>query len=68
MVTAMEDACPNGVREEEEVTAPGQPGAEGPPTVPSTQGTDTSGGEERGGKGGVSPPGRGEILQSLILF
>lgn len=48
MVTAMEDACPNGVREEEvEMTSPGQPGVEGPPAVQSTQEPDTSGGEER---------------------
>lgn len=47
MVTAMEDACPNGVREEEERTPPGQPEAEGPPAVQSTQEPDTSGGEER---------------------
>lgn len=48
MVTAMEDACPNGVREEEEeMTPPGQPGMEGPPAVQSTQEPDTSGGEER---------------------
>ncbi|GLD57855.1 MAGUK p55 subfamily member 6-like protein [Lates japonicus] len=43
MVTAMEDACPNGVREEEEVTPLGQPGMEGPPAARSTQGADTSG-------------------------
>ncbi|KAG8005131.1 MAGUK p55 subfamily member 6 [Nibea albiflora] len=44
MVTAMEDACPNGVREkEEEMTSPGQPGMEGPPAVQSTQEPDTSG-------------------------
>ncbi|XP_075968885.1 MAGUK p55 subfamily member 6b isoform X2 [Anarhichas minor] len=45
MVTAMEDACPNGVREEEEeeVTPPGQLGVEGPPAVQSTQEADTSG-------------------------
>lgn len=49
MVTAMEDACPNGVQEEqeEEVTPPRQPGAEGTPAERSTQETDTSGGEER---------------------
>lgn len=49
MVTAMEDACPNGVREkeEQEVTPPGEPGLEGAPAVRSTQGADTSGGEER---------------------
>lgn len=46
MVTAMEDACPNGVREEE-VTPLGQTGMEGPPAARSTQGADTSGGEER---------------------
>ncbi|KAF7668483.1 hypothetical protein LDENG_00010090 [Lucifuga dentata] len=39
MVTAMEDACPNGVQEEEE----GQPAVEGPPTAQSTQGSDSSG-------------------------
>ncbi|XP_037650486.1 MAGUK p55 subfamily member 6b isoform X1 [Sebastes umbrosus] len=43
MVTAMEDACPNGVREEEEVTPPGQPGVEGPPAVQSTQEADAPG-------------------------
>lgn len=50
MVTAMDDSCPNGVREkeEEEVTPPGgQPGVEGPSAVRSAQGADTSGGEER---------------------
>lgn len=46
MVT--EDAFPNGVREEEEqeVMPPGEPGVEGAPAVRSTQGADTSGGEE----------------------
>ncbi|XP_044028733.1 MAGUK p55 subfamily member 6b isoform X2 [Siniperca chuatsi] len=44
MVTAMEDACPNGVREEEEEMAPpGQPGMESPPAMQSTQEPDTSG-------------------------
>ncbi|XP_071355323.1 MAGUK p55 subfamily member 6b isoform X1 [Trachinotus anak] len=46
MVTAMEDASPNGVREEEEeeeVTPLGQPGVEGPPAMRSTQGADTPG-------------------------
>ena len=48
MVTAMEDACPNGVREEaEELTPPGQPGVEGPSAVQSPQEPDASGGEER---------------------
>ena len=48
MVTAMEDACPNGVREEaEELTPPGQPGMEGPSAVQSPQEPDASGGEER---------------------
>lgn len=47
MVTAMDDSCPNGVREEDEVTPPGQPGVEGAPAVQSPQGADTSGGEER---------------------
>lgn len=48
MVTAMEDACPNGVREEaEEMTPPGQPGVEGPSAVQSPQEPDASGGEER---------------------
>lgn len=43
MVTAMEDACPNGVREEE-----GQLADEGPPPAAQpTQGPDSSGGEER---------------------
>lgn len=47
MVTAMEDSCPNGVREEEEeVTPPGQHGVEGPQPVQSTQGAETSGGED----------------------
>lgn len=50
MVTAVEDACPNGVREEEkEKTPPGQSGVEGPPAMQSTQEPDTSGGEEGGG-------------------
>lgn len=47
MVTAMEDACPNGVREEEEeaeMTAPGPPGVDGPPAVQCPQ---EPGGEER---------------------
>lgn len=52
MVTAMEDACPNGVREEE-VTPPGQPGVEEPPAARSAQGADTSGGEERRRRHGV---------------
>lgn len=43
MVTAMEDACPNGVREEAEMTPPGQPGM----AMLSTQEPDTAGGEER---------------------
>lgn len=47
MVTAMEDACPNGVREEAEMTPPGQPGMEGPLAMLSTQEPDTAGGEER---------------------
>lgn len=46
MVTAMEDASPNGVREEE-ATPPGQPGVEGPAAARSAQGADSSGGEER---------------------
>nr|XP_019945983.1 PREDICTED: MAGUK p55 subfamily member 6-like [Paralichthys olivaceus] len=45
MVTAMEDACPNGVREEkeEEVTALRHPGVEVPPAERSTQAAETSG-------------------------
>lgn len=55
MVTAMEDASPNGVREEEEeVTPQGQPGVEGPPAMRSTQGADTPGGEERRRRRGVT--------------
>lgn len=50
MVTAMEDACPNGVREEEEMTSPGQPGVEGSSAVQSAQEPNTSGGEEKRGK------------------
>lgn len=58
MVTAMEDACPNGVREEEEeVTPAGQLGVEGPPAVQSAQEADTSGGEDRRRKR-CHPPGR----------
>lgn len=47
MVTAVEDGCPNGVREEAEATPPGQPGTEKPPALLSTQEPDMSGGEER---------------------
>ncbi|KAI3358482.1 hypothetical protein L3Q82_014905 [Scortum barcoo] len=45
MVTAMEDSCTNGVREEEkeEMTPPGQPGMEAPPAAEPTQEPDTSG-------------------------
>ncbi|XP_039875847.1 MAGUK p55 subfamily member 6b isoform X3 [Simochromis diagramma] len=43
MVTAMEDSCPNGAQEEEEVTPLGQHAVEGPPAVRSTQGAETSG-------------------------
>ena len=47
MVTTMDDPCPNGVQEvEEEVVPSGQAGVEGPPAVRSSQGADTSGGEE----------------------
>lgn len=46
MVTAMEDSCPNGAQEEEEVTPLGQHAVEGPPAVRSTQGAETSGGED----------------------
>lgn len=69
MVTAMEDACPNGVREEEEeVTPPGQPGVEGPPAVQSTQEANTSGGEERRRKRwGVTWEGRGTVDFDLKL-
>ncbi|XP_005728809.1 MAGUK p55 subfamily member 6b isoform X1 [Pundamilia nyererei] len=43
MVTAMEDSCPNGAQEEEEVRPLGQHAVEGPPAVRSTQGAETSG-------------------------
>ncbi|CAG5890944.1 unnamed protein product [Menidia menidia] len=43
----MDDPCSNGLQEaEQEVMPSGQPGVEGPPAVQSSQGADTSGGEE----------------------
>lgn len=69
MVTAMEDACPNGVREEkEEVTPPGPPGVEGPPAVQSTQEADASGGEERRRKRwGVTWEGGDTVVFDFVL-
>ena len=48
MVTTMDNPCPNGVQEEEAMPS-GQPGMEGPPAVQSSQGAETSGGEDKAG-------------------
>lgn len=45
MVT-MEDACPNGVQEEAEMTPPGQPATE-PPLAKAKLSAQETGGEER---------------------
>ncbi|MEQ2201698.1 hypothetical protein XENOCAPTIV_016661 [Xenoophorus captivus] len=46
MVTTMDDPCQNGVQEE--LMPSGQPAAERPTAVQSSQGAEMSGGEERG--------------------
>lgn len=47
MVAAVEDSCPSGTREKEEVTPTRQSGEKGSGDGQTTQGTDATGGEGR---------------------